>query len=71
MDSISPGTPTVYKNGALYLACGSSVSNGFANGGTLLVPLLAGEYIDARPLSSITVGADAINNISIMRVGNY
>lgn len=64
-------TSYLYKNGTLYGALGSSVSNAFASGGTILVPLLAGEYIDIRTSSSVTIAADANNNISIMSVGNY
>jgi len=41
------------------------------NFGTILVPLLKGEYIDVRVVNSQTVGADALNNISIYEVGEY
>lgn len=64
-------TSYIYKNGTLHKALGSSVSNSFANGGLILIQLLTGDYIDLRTSSSVTIAADANNNISIYRVGGY
>ena len=62
----------LYKNGSAYIRLGS-MSSSIAAGATVVLPLLQGDYIDARPDStaSITGGAAPITSyISIVRIGN-
>lgn len=61
---------SLYKNGAQFMGFADSVAS-VANGNSLLVDLIAGDYIDARPNStsgSLTANA-LVNHIQIFRIG--
>lgn len=59
----------LYKNGSAYAYY--PVTSTSESGGTVLVPLLAGEFCDVRCVTSRTVSASSLNSINIVRVGNY
>lgn len=65
----------VYKNGSVFKNLqNAATSNG--GGGSVLVPLLATEYVDIRPASNATMtggtkSTGGVSNIQIIRVGNY
>ncbi|NDE09889.1 MAG: hypothetical protein EBZ95_04895 [Chitinophagia bacterium] len=65
----------LYKNNAAYKAIQGGVS-GANIGGSTQIRLLAGDYIDLRPSTAVTVGGGSLassstSNIAIAKIGNY
>lgn len=70
----------VYKNGSIYAPISNQISNGttaFDSTGTVVLSLLAGDYIDIRPNSTFTItgaatfsAANDAAKIYIHRIGN-
>lgn len=70
--SFTTGNPTVglYKNGSLnVLLTGTAYTSGANIVGSTTISLIAGDYIDIRPNSSLTASGATSNWVSIERLG--
>ena len=57
----------IYKNGALYKLLGTANTSAYS-GGSTMIELKGGDYIDVRPSSSGTLATDNTQSISIERL---
>ncbi len=65
----------IYKNGSAYKQVAFDAGSNSIFSGATAIRLLASEYIDVRPSSSVTIGGGTLAGvgtaISIIKVGNY
>ncbi len=61
----------IYKNGTITNTIMLAINATTNSNGSGLIKLLAGEYIDIRPGTSLTANAVTEAHVSIIRVGNY